>query len=160
MGKLLVVQGDAVSGTDTHTIAGFFKAGSPPPPYSGTGDYTYNGKITDGLSTFVKIGGKAVALVTSTSSLNSGETSKGGGHSPESGLPSKYVPPGPDTSTLQFVPPIKGVGVPNAAAGSALLTLGGVKVLLDTDKIDTCDGTGSANSTVTASGQSFVNCSG
>jgi hypothetical protein len=54
-----------------------------------------------------------------------------------------------------------GTGVPNAAAGSALLTVGGVKVLLDGDKIDTCDGTGSkGNSNVTAAGQSFVSCSG
>ena len=51
--------------------------------------------------------------------------------------------------------------MPNAAAGSSLLTVGGAKVLLDGDKIDTCDGLGvKANSTVTAMGQSFVSCSG
>jgi hypothetical protein len=54
-----------------------------------------------------------------------------------------------------------GTGVPNTSAGSALLTIGGTKVLLDGDKIDTCDGTGGkGNSTVSAAGQSFVSCSG
>jgi uncharacterized Zn-binding protein involved in type VI secretion len=124
--------------------------------YAGTGSYTYKGKITDSLSTFVKIGGQPVAILTSQSSLNPGETAPGGGHDPASG--SGFVPPAPVpiASTLAFLPPVKGVGLPNAGAGSPLLSIGGVKVLLDGDKMDTCDGTGSANSTVTTSGQSFV----
>jgi hypothetical protein len=161
MGKLVVVQGDAVKGTDTHTVAGSAtNPAAPPPtlPYAGTGSYTYNGAMTQALSTLVKIGGQPVALETSQSSLNPGELT-GGGHAPAAG--SDFIPPtpAPIPATLAFLPPIQGIGIPNAASGSALLTIGGVKVLLDGDKIDTCDGTGSANSTVTASGQSFVSCS-
>ena len=156
-----MVQGDAVKGTDIHTVSGSDTNPAAPPPtlvYAGSGNYSYNGAITQALSTFVTIGGSSVALRTSQSSLNPGELT-GGGHAPLNG--SKFVPPPLGTFvTLQLAPSVQGVGVPNAASGSALLTIGGVKVLLDGDKIDTCDGTGSANSTVTASGQSFVSCSG
>jgi uncharacterized Zn-binding protein involved in type VI secretion len=153
MGKLIVVQNDAVQGTDKHPVAGSAtNPAAPPPtvPYAGTGDYQYSGKMTVLLSTFVTIGGVPVALVTSQSSLDPGA------HLAPSG--SNFTPPTPVPipATLNFVPPVVGIGVPNAASGSALLTVGGVKVLLDGDKIDTCDGTGSANSTVTASGQTFV----
>jgi hypothetical protein len=163
MGKLVVVKGDAVQGTDTHTVTGTAtNPAAPPPtvPYSGSGSYNYNGAMTQALSTFVKIGGQPAALLTSQSSLKPGELSPGGGHDPAAGT--NFIPPSPVPipTTLSFLPPVQGVGVPNAASGSALLTAAGVKVLLDGDKIDTCDGTGSANSTVTASGQSFVNCSG
>jgi hypothetical protein len=163
MGKLAVVQGDSVQGTDKHNVVGkATNPAAPPPtvPYAGIGSYAYNGKMTDGLSAFVTFGGKPVALVTSKSSLNPGETAPGGGHNAASG--SSFVPPAPPPildPTLSITDVI-GTGVPNAAAGSALLTIGGVKVLLDGDKIDTCDGTGvPANSTVTASGQSLVKCS-
>ena len=150
MGKLIVVQGDTVKGTDTHTVSGM--TASPPPPviYAGTGSYKYDGKMTDSLSTFVKIGGKPLAVVSSQSSLNSPHIATAG---------SEFKPPTANPATLSFSPPVAGTGVPNAAAGSALLTIGGTKVLLDGDKIDTCDGTGSANSTVTAVGQAFVTCS-
>jgi hypothetical protein len=150
MGKMVVVEGDAVQGTDKHTVSGM--TASPPPPvvYGGTGSYKYDGKMTGSLSTFVTIGGKPVALTTSQSSLNSPHVASAG---------TDLTPPTANPATLIFAPPVVGTGVPNAAAGSAFLTIGGTKVLLDGDKIDTCDGTGSANSTVTASGQSFVSCS-
>ncbi len=161
MSKLVVVKGDAVQGTDTHNVKG---NATPPPPgaqYVGVGSYKYNGKMTDGLSTFVTVNGKPVALVSSKSSLNPGETAPGGGHNGASGK--DFVPPSPAPvldPTLLILDPI-GTGVPNAGAGSAVLTIGGVKVLLDSDKIDTCDGLNAkGNSTVTASGQSFVKCSG
>jgi uncharacterized Zn-binding protein involved in type VI secretion len=163
MGKLVVVQNDAVQGTDTHNVSGNATNPGPPPPtvpYVGTGKYVYTGKMTDSLSTFVKIGGKPAALVTSKSSLNPGETAPSGGHGGPSG--SAFVPPAPVPipATLAITDVI-GTGVPNASAGSALLTIGGTKALLDGDKIDTCDGAGGkANSTVTAAGQSFVSCSG
>jgi uncharacterized Zn-binding protein involved in type VI secretion len=164
MGKMVVVKGDAVQGTDQHNVSGNATNPAPPPPptvpYTGVGSYTYTGKMTDGLSTFVKIGGQPVALVTSKSSLNPGETAPGGGHNGASG--SNFVPPAPVPipDPLLLITDSVGTGVPNAAAGSALLTIGGVKVLLDGDKIDTCDGLSvPANSTVTASGQSFVGCS-
>jgi hypothetical protein len=65
----------------------------------------------------------------------------------------------PTTATLNITDPI-GTGVPNTGAGSTFVTIGGTKVLLDGDKIDTCDGLSvPANSTVTAEGQDFVNCS-
>lgn len=163
MGKLAVVKDDSVQGTDKHNVAGNATNPAPPPPptvpYVGIGSYVYKGKMTDGLSTFVTFGGKPVALVTSKSSLNPGETAPSGGHGGPSG--SNLTPPAPVAipATLSIKDTI-GTGVPNAAAGSALLTIGGVKVLLDGDKIDTCDGLSiPANSTVTASGQSLVKCS-
>src|ERR1039457_3924201 len=76
MGKMVVVQGDAVSGKDTHKVTGF----GPTPPglvFTGSGVYVYTGSMTDSLSTFVKIGGLPVVLVASQSSLNPGETGKG-----------------------------------------------------------------------------------
>ena len=171
MGKLVVVQNDAVKGTDTHNVSGVGPnpAFPPPPPtvkFGGTGSYKYAGSMTDSLSTFVQIGGKPVGLVTSKSSLNPGETATGGHSGPAgsnfvAGVGSLAVQPLPTGPPPLSITDVIGTGVPNAAAGSALLTIGGVKVLLDGDKIDTCDGTGSkGNSNVTASGQSFVSCSG
>jgi uncharacterized Zn-binding protein involved in type VI secretion len=164
MGKLVAVEGDSVKGTDKHNVSGTATNPSPPPPtvpYQGIGSYQYVGEMTDNLSTFVKIDGKPVALITSKSSLNPGEAATGGGHSGAQGT--GFVPPTPTPildNLFNITDPI-GTGVPNSAAGSALLTIGGTKVLLDGDKIDTCDGTGgTANSTVTAVGQSFVRCSG
>ena len=156
-----------MKGTDKHNVTGTASippAPQPPPtviPYPGIGSYDYKGKMTDSLSTFVTFGGKPVALVASKSSLNPGETAPTGGHGGPSG---KDLTPDPlpyriDKPSLSITDTI-GTGVPNAAAGSALLTIGGVKVLLDGDKIDTCDGLSiPANSTVTASGQSLVKCS-
>ena len=164
MGKLVVVQGDAVHGTDKHNVTGNATNPAPPPPtvpYTGVGSYAYTGKVTDSLDTFLKIGGKPVALTTSKSSLNPGEAAPpAGGHSGPAG--SGFTPPTPVLIAASLsITDVIGTGVPNAAAGSALLTIGGVKVLLDGDKIDTCDGLGiPANSTVTAAGQSFVSCSG
>jgi hypothetical protein len=163
MGKLVVVRGDTVAGADKHNVSGMATNPPPPPtvPYTGVGSYKYAGSMTDGLSTFVRIGGKPAALVTSKSSLDPGETvPPTGGHSGPAG--SGFVPPTPPPipSTLMITDQI-GIGVPNASAGSALLSVGGTKVLLDGDQMDTCDGTGGkANSTVTAVGQSFVSCSG
>jgi hypothetical protein len=102
-----------------------------------------------------------VALVTSKSSLNPGETAPPtGGHSGPAG--SSFLPPTPVPIAISLsITDVIGTGIPNASAGSSLLSIGGVKVLLDGDKIDTCDGLGTpANSTVTASGQSFVKCAG
>jgi len=159
MGKLVVVQGDSVAGTDKHNVTG--TTANPAVTYAGIGDYKYKGSVTSGLSTFVKIGGKPAALVTSNSSLDPGETvPPTGGHSGPTG--SGFLPPAPppNPTTLQITDHPIGTGVPNASAGSALLTISGTKVLLDGDPIDTCDGTGrKANSTVTAHGQIFVSCS-
>jgi hypothetical protein len=168
MGRLVVLQGDPVSGTDTHQVSGMATNPAPPPatvPYTGRGDYQYNGAVTRQLSDFVSIGGVPVALVTSQSTLNPGEdTPPTGKHTGPQG--SKFVPPGnppvpgalvPIPSSLSITDTPLGTGVPNAGAGSALLTVGGVKVLLDTDKIDTCSGVGAkADSTVAAAAQSFV----
>jgi hypothetical protein len=159
MGKLVVVKGDQVQGTDTHNVKGFVKSPpTPPPDYAGTGDFKYNGAVTAQLSDFVRIGGVPVALVTSHSALNPGEgTPPAGKHSGPQGT--NFVPqtPEPAASTLSITDTPLGTGVPNAGAGSALLTVGGVKVLLDADKIDTCSGVGAkADSTVTAQGQNFV----
>ena len=161
MGKFVVVKADPVSGTDQHNVSGQATNPSPPPPtvpYSGLGDFTYNGAVTEQLSDFVTIAGVPVALVSSRSTLNAGEDSPPAGkHSGPQGA--NFVPPAPVpiAGTLSITDTPLGTGVPNAGAGSALLTVGGVKVLLDGDTIDTCSGVGAkAGSTVAAQGQDFV----
>jgi uncharacterized Zn-binding protein involved in type VI secretion len=163
MGKLVVVEGDAVQGTDKHNVSGDATNPAPPPPptvpYTGVGSYKYSGAMIDALSTFVTIAGTPVALVSSKSALNPGETALSGGHHGASGSQFVLPTPVPIPATLSIKDSV-GTGVPNAAAGSTLVTIGGVKLLLDGDKIDTCDGLSvPGNSTVTASGQSFVTCS-
>ncbi|MFG2937620.1 hypothetical protein [Streptomyces sp. NPDC048282] len=169
MGQLLVVEGDPVRGTDQHNVQGLGpNPGAPPPTalYVGIGDFAYKGSVTEALSTFVTIEGTPVALVTSRSGLDPGEDAPGGGHVGKSG--SGFVPgkgtvaltPNVD-DTLQITDTPLGTGVPNSAAGNALLTVDGVRVLLDGDAIDTCSGLGRpADSTVSARGQDFVTCSG
>jgi hypothetical protein len=152
MGTLVTVEGDPVTGTDTHAVTGTFPNGNP---YSGTGDFTYAGSITGGLCDFVRVGGKPLALVTSTSTLDPGEA--GTRHNALNG--SNYnpstIPP-----ALLFAPPIVGDGAPSAGVGSSFVAAGGVKVLLDGDDIDTCNiPGGKASSTVAAQGQDFVSCS-
>jgi len=161
MGKLVVVKGDPVSGTDTHNVTGSATIPGPPPStvtYTGTGDFTYNGAVTGQLSDFVQINGVPVALVTSRSTLNAGEdTPPDGKHSGPQGCNFLPATPVPVISSLSITDKPLGTGVPNAGAGSALLTVGGAKVLLDAGKIDTCSGTGAtADSTVAANGQEFV----
>src|SRR5215831_18054459 len=94
MGKLVVVQGDSVQGTDKHNVSGLGPNPAAPPPtasFVGTGSYQYVGSMTDSLSTFVKIDGKPAALVTSKSSLNPGETAPPAGrHSGPAG--SNFAP--------------------------------------------------------------------
>ncbi len=161
MGKLVVVTGDPVSGTDKHNVSGQATNPSAPPPtvsYTGVGSFKYNGAVTEKLSDFVRIGGKAVALVSSRSALDDGEDSAPEGkHSGPQG--SSFLPPTPSpiASTLSIADTPLGTGVPNTGAGSALLTVNGTKALLDGNKIDTCSGVDAkAGSTVTAQGQDFV----
>ena len=161
MGKLVVVKGDPVEGTDTHNVTGqATNPGAPPPtvPYTGVADFAYNGAMTGQLSSFVSVNGDPVALVDSRSTLNEGEAAPPAGpHSGPKG--SNFVPaaPAPIPTTISITDTPLGTGVPNAGAGSALLTVDNVKVLLDADTIDTCSGVGgTAGSTVTAQGQDFV----
>lgn len=161
---LLVVGGDPVEGTDTHIVSGTGTNPGPPPvtvPYAGTGRFDYVGSMTDALSDLVSIDGTAVALTSSASSLDPGQDAPpAGGHSGPAG--SNFLPtsPVPEVLTLRIEDPV-GTGTPNAAAGSAFITVGGTPVLLDGDPIDTCDGQGvPANSTVTASTQDLVSASG
>jgi hypothetical protein len=155
MAKLVVVRNDPVDGTDTHPVTGQTNT-NPPATYAGTGEYGYQGAVTEGLSDFVTVGGAAVALVTSTSTLRQDGTSA---HEAASGK--NFTAPPPITSTLEFVSS-KGVGdgTPSEGAGSTLLTAGGQKVLLHGDSFDTCgiDG-GKASSTVAADGQDLLTCS-
>lgn len=158
MGKLIVVKDDPVQGTDTHNVTG---SATPPPPgvtYTGVADFTYAGAVTGQLSDFVTVDGTPVALVTSRSALNAGEdVPPTGKHSGPTGKNFVPLTPAPVTATLSITDTPLGTGVPNAGAGSALLTVGGTKVLRDADKIDTCSGVkGKAGSTVTAQGQDFV----
>jgi hypothetical protein len=158
MSKLLAVKGDPVDGKDTHAVSGTAKS-NPTSPYSGTGDYTYKGEVKTGLSDLVTIAGTPLAVVSSGSDLRSdGQTD----HQPQSGSNFKPQSPPPNTELpIAFVPPTGvGPGKPSAGAGSALLTVDGVKALLHGDAFDTCGIKGGVkSSTVTASGQAFVTCS-
>jgi uncharacterized Zn-binding protein involved in type VI secretion len=152
MAKKIVVQGDKVSGTDTHAVGGV-TAGTPPPPpppYAGSGKYSYDGTMTAALSDFVTIAGKPVAIVSSGSSLNSPHiASAADSYDPSS--------PGPNPVSLSFTTAPDGTGTPSDGAGSSFVKIGGAAVLLDGDKLDTCGGEKShGNSSVAASGQDFV----
>ena len=93
MGKLVIVKDDPVQGTDRHNVSG---SGTNPPAtttlsYSGVGNFSYVGRITDRLSDFVRLDGRPVALVTSQSSLDPGQdTPPAGKHSGPAG--SGFVP--------------------------------------------------------------------
>lgn len=159
MGKLIVVKDDKVEGKDKHNVAGSGQVGNTVSPASWIADFDYKGKMTDALSDFVNADGSAAATIDSKSSLNPGETAPGGGHFADSG--SNFLPPSPTTvpGTLSITDTI-GEGKPSASAGSAFAKIGGARILLDGDPIDTCDGVGiPMNSTVTAANQSFVSCS-
>lgn len=163
MGKRMIVQNDPVEGTDNHNVTGQAQNPAPPPPtvpYKGIGDFDYVGKITAQLSDFVTIDGKPIALKTSQSSLNPGESAPPAGrHSGPAGK--NFNPPSPPPNLLSLqVTDLIGEGKPGTSAGSSFVTVGGVKILLDGDKIDTCDGMNKpGNSTVTAKEQDFVSCS-
>jgi uncharacterized Zn-binding protein involved in type VI secretion len=158
MGKLVVIKDDEVKGTDKHDVAGM-DTSTPPVAYKGVGEYEYVGKMTDQLSDFVTVDGKAVALKSSKSSLNPGETVTGK-HSGRAGKNFTPTAPAPNPETLQITPDLVGEGKPSASSGSSFVKVGGVAILLDGDKIDTCDGLGiPMNSTVTAKEQDFVSCS-
>jgi len=167
---LIVVENDPVQGTDTHRVRGTGpnpNPAAPPPtlPFLGQGRYTYQGEITDGLSTYVRIGGHPVALMSSRSTLDPGETVAPTGR--HSGPQGSGVVPGPGSQAAQPTPqtlvitdaPL-GSGTPSAGVGSALLTVDGTRVLLDGDALDTCSGIAEIRgATVTAGGQDFVSCS-
>lgn len=157
MSKLLVVKGDPVDGKDTHNVTGS-NTSNPPTVYAGTGDYTYKGEVTNGLSDLVTIGGNPLAVVTSGSDLRAdGKTD----HMAAAGSNFNPASPPPNPATLNYVPSAGiGVGQPSQGAGSGLLTVNGVKALLDGDSFDTCGiPSGKQSSTVTAKGQAFVICS-
>ena len=162
MGRPIVVAHDPVQGTDQHHVAGTGPqpAVLPPPtlPYTGTGTFTYTGSMTAGLSDLLTIGGIAVALVTSQSTLDPAETAPGGGHTGPRGTAfvASGAAPQPTSQTLVITDTPLGTGAPASGAGSALLTVGGTAVLLERRPVDTCGGHG----TVTARGQSFVTRSG
>ena len=160
MSRRVIVENDPVRGTDTHNVSGS-NTNVPPNPYTGTGDFDYDGAMTERLVDFVRIAGRAVAVVSSGSTLNTGQDVRPAGkHSGPTGSNFKPAAPAPNPATLNITDVPLGSGVPNAGAGSALLTVDGIKVLLDADEIDTCSGVGAtAGSTVTATGQDFVTCS-
>ncbi|MGH4008694.1 MAG: hypothetical protein ACRDTH_11170 [Pseudonocardiaceae bacterium] len=160
---MLIVEKDAVRGTDRHKVSGIAVTPSGAVSYSGVGEYTYTGAMIDELSDFVRIAGMPVALITSRSSLKLGEdVSPDGLHSAPKGSNFKPPPPVPIPQflVLMIIDPV-GVGRPNVGAGSGFVSVAGRPVLLAGDAIDTCDGTGRPkNSTVTSSRQSFVKASG
>jgi hypothetical protein len=62
-------------------------------------------------------------------------------------------------AALSITDPV-GTGKPSSTAGSSFVKIASVAVLLDSDKIDTCDGLSiPMNSTVTAEKQDFLKCS-
>lgn len=159
MGKLLIVKGDPVKGTDKHNVSGKTST-NPPVDSAWVGEFEYDGTMTGGLSDFVTVDGVAVATVASRSSLDSAQTTAPTGkHSGPMG--SNFLPPAPPPLpvSLSISDPV-GTGVPTGGAGSAVLTINGVKALLDADEIDSCSGLNlPAGSTVTAEGQDFVTAS-
>jgi uncharacterized Zn-binding protein involved in type VI secretion len=164
MATLIVVDGDKVEGTDKHNVSGTGTDPSIPGSnsFSGIADFDYKGSITDGLSDFVSVGGKPVALLSSKSSLDPGETSVGG-HAPTSAKNIVVIPPPaiiPGTELVLSISDSIGTGIPSAGTGSTFVSIGGTAVLLDGDSIDTCDGLSiPMNSTVTSENQDFVSCS-
>jgi hypothetical protein len=162
MGTLIVVEGDKVEGTDKHNVSGNATPPSTPPPtvpYVGVAEFEYKGKMTDQLSDFVSIGGKAAAVISSKSSLNPGEDTPAGGHHGMKGSNFQPTSPTPIIPSMSITDPI-GEGVPSAGTGSGFVRIGGEAVLLDGDNIDTCDGLSiPMNSTVTVENQDFVSCS-
>lgn len=157
MSKLVAIGGDPVKGKDSHKVTGSTTS-IPPAVYTGIADFVYSGAVTEALSDLVRINGTSVALVTSRSTLDPGEAlPPTGRHSGPQGT--NFVPPAPAPNplTLAVTDVPLGTGTPNSAAGSTLLTINGIKVLLDADPIDTCSGVGAvAGSSVTARGQNFV----
>ncbi len=163
MGKLIVIENDKVEGTDKHNVSGDGTIPGPPPstvPSSWIGDFDYAGKMTEELSGLVSIDGAPVALKNSKSSLNPGEDAAPiGKHSGPAGKNLLPPAPVPIPLTLSIDDQI-GEGNPSAVSGSRFVKIEGVEVLLDGDKIDTCDGLSvPMNSTVTAENQAFVCCS-
>lgn len=164
MGTLIVVEGDKVEGTDKHNVSGTGTDPSIPGPNSFTGfaDFDYKGSMTDELSDFVNVNGKAVAVISSKSSLDPGEDSVGG-HSALSAKNIVAVPPPvitPGTEQVISITDSIGTGVPSAGTGSGFVKIGGEAVLLDGDSIDTCDGMSiPMNSTVTVENQDYISCS-
>jgi uncharacterized Zn-binding protein involved in type VI secretion len=167
MSKRIIVANDKVEGTDKHNVKGDATNPSAPPPSLPNSvwvaEYDYKGKITEQLSEFVTINGQPLALKTSKSSLNPGEaTAPAGGHSGPKGrnfVPSA-LPPFPAKMTELKITDAVGEGKPSANSGSSFVKVGGVAVLLDGNKIDTCDGKNvPMNSTVTSENQDFVACS-
>ncbi len=165
MAKLVVINQDTVEGTDRHNVSGDATNPASPPgpptiPYVGVAEFDYKGKMTDDLSDFVTIGGEAVAIVDSKSSLDPGEdVPPAGKHSGPQG--SSFLPPvpAPIAPTIGIDDPV-GEGTPSAISGSSFVSVGGSAILLDGDSIDTCDGLSiPMNSSVTAENQDFVSCS-
>src|SRR5262245_30121247 len=103
---LLVVKDDPVDGTDTHNISGEANDTSSGlvVPWSGTGSYPYAGAMTDALSDFVRIGAAPVALTTSKSSLNAGETGPTGDHAGPNGSGFTPAPTQPTTAPTPLPP--------------------------------------------------------
>lgn len=162
--KKVVVENDKVEGKDKHAVAGTgIPSATPPPsvPYTAVAELRYVGKVTDALSDFVRIDGKPVATVKSRSSLDPGQTAPGGAHHPDTDTLSEVKPSGTTPTPLTTaVTDAVGEGKPGSGAGSAFVKVGGQKLLLDGDPMDTC-GSRSApgNSKVNAGGQKFVSCS-
>lgn len=164
MGTLIVVEGDKVEGTDKHNVSGTGTDTSIPGPNSFTGiaDFDYKGSMTDELSGFVNANGKAVAVISSKSSLDPGEDSVGGHAALSAKNITVIAPPtiSPGTEVVTSITDSIGTGVPSAGTGSGFVKIGGEAVLLDGDSIDTCDGLSiPMNSTVTVENQDFVSCS-
>ena len=158
MGKFVIVENDKVKGVDKHKISGPVAA-PPPPTYTGVGDYEYNGKMAEQLSSFIRINGQPVAITSSKSALDPGEDVSGGHAGPQG---KNLFPPAPEPepTQLKIIDKPIGTGSPSATSGSTFVKSNGIAILLDGDKIDTCDGLGKPmNSSVTAGQQDFVSLS-
>lgn len=134
--KALVVEGDEVKGTDTHSVTVTVPGGTSP----GKASYEWTGKTAAGDGSFFKVGGKAVCTT-------GDKTASGPSHTLD---PDSVDPKG----TVQSVtPPPSDAAAPSQGAGSSFFTVAGQPVLLDKDTFDGCDNAVGAvgNLTVTAS---------
>jgi hypothetical protein len=152
MSKLVIVQGDMVTGKDKHKVAGTHNVVGVETPNIWDGEYTYSGAVAAGLSDFVRVGGLPLALTTSRSTLQTP-------HVAASPTNLAQLVPKPTLLSAFTLSP-DGKGAPGAGTGSSFVRAGGAPVLLDGDGFNTCGAEkGAGNSSVAAGGQDFVRCS-
>ncbi|GIE35158.1 PAAR motif protein [Actinoplanes italicus] len=109
MGSAAATEGDRVTGTDTHLVIP--SSGGPPVPTPAP----FSGRLDGGLSSDVRIGGRAAAVVGSTVTNSPGHVPSGG----------TFAVPPRDSGTV--------------AAGSATVRINGKPAARSGDTVLTCN---------------------